>query len=147
MEFLGELWIPILVSAAAVWVASSILHLVIPIHNNDYAGLPEEDAVLDAMREQPLPPGEYAFPFSASMKELGEPEMIEKHKRGPVGFLTIQPNGPPGIGRNLALWFAYSIVISIFAAYITSFLTINSAREAFRLTGTVAVLSLSLIHI
>jgi hypothetical protein len=147
MEFLVQLWVPILVSAAAVWVASSILHLVIPIHNNDYAGLPEEDAVLDAMRQQPLPPGEYAFPFSASMKELGEPEMIEKHKRGPVGFLTIQPNGPPGIGRNLALWFAYSIVISIFAAYITSFLTINSAREAFRLTGTVAVLSYAVTHI
>ena len=81
------------------------------------------------------------------MKELGEPEMIEKHKRGPVGFLTIQPNGPPGIGRNLALWFAYSIVISIFAAYITSFLTINSAREAFRLTGTVAVLSYAVTHL
>ena len=48
MEFLVQLWGPILVSAAAVWVASSILHLVIPIHNNDYAGLPEEDAVLDA---------------------------------------------------------------------------------------------------
>ena len=38
-------------------------------------------------------------------------------------------------------------MISIFAAYIASFLNINSAREAFRLTGTVAVLSYAVTHI
>ena len=106
MEFHGELWIPILVSAAAVWVASAILHMVVPIHQNDFAGLPDEDGVLEAMRKQPLTPGEYTFPYSKSMKDMGEPEMIEKHKQGPVGFLTIMPSGPPGIGKNLTLWFA-----------------------------------------
>ncbi|MBO11038.1 MAG: hypothetical protein CMJ68_09760 [Planctomycetaceae bacterium] len=147
MDFLFDLWIPILASAAAVFVVSSIVHLVLPIHKNDYASLPDEEAILAALRDQQVGPGEYSFPFTESMQEMQEPATIEKYSRGPVGFLTVMPSGPPGIGKNLVIWFAYSILISVFAAYITSFLAINSPREAFRLTGTVAVLAYAATHI
>ena len=147
MDFLFDLWIPILASAAAVFVVSSIVHLVLPIHKNDYASLPDEEAILAALRDQQVGPGEYSFPFTESMQEMQEPATIEKFSRGPVGFLTVMPSGPPGIGKNLVIWFGYSILISVFAAYITSFLAINSPREAFRLTGTVAVLAYAATHI
>ena len=45
---------------------------------------------------------------------------IEKLKRGPVGFLTVLPSGPPAMGKNLIQWFLYSVVISLFAAYLSS---------------------------
>ena len=121
--------------------------MLLPIHKQDYARLSGEESILEALRNQQIAPGEYHFPFSESMKDMHEPEMVEKHKRGPVGFLTVMPSGPPGIGKNLVLWFAYSVLASLFAAYITSFLTIESAREAFRLTGTIAVLGYAVTHI
>jgi len=42
--------LPILLSAVIVFVASSILHMVLPYHKSDYRKLPEEDRVLDALR-------------------------------------------------------------------------------------------------
>jgi hypothetical protein len=44
------LWLPILLSAVIVFVASSILHMVLPYHKSDYRKLPEEDKVMDALR-------------------------------------------------------------------------------------------------
>ena len=38
---LVDLWLPILLSAVLVFVASSILHMVIPIHRGDFGKLPE----------------------------------------------------------------------------------------------------------
>lgn len=43
MVTLSALWLPILLSAVIVFVASSIIHMAIPIHKNDYRQLPDED--------------------------------------------------------------------------------------------------------
>ena len=101
MDFLFDLWIPILASAAAVFVVSSIVHLALPIHKNDYASLPDEETILAALRDQQVGPGEYSFPFTESMQEMQEPATIEKYSRGPVGFLTVMPSGPPGLHHLL----------------------------------------------
>lgn len=117
---LHTLWLPILLSAVIVFVASSILHMLLPIHKSDYRKLPDEDRVLDAMRTAGVTPGrEFRFPF-CSMKEMKEPAMQDKFKRGPVGSLTIFPSGPMAMGKYLGQWFLYCIVVSIFAAYLTS---------------------------
>ena len=39
---LMDLWLPILLSAVFVFVASSIIHMAIPIHKGDYKRLPGE---------------------------------------------------------------------------------------------------------
>ena len=140
MGFLVDLWMPILASAAAVWVVSAILHMMLPLHKSDYVGMPGEAEILEALRSNNISVGEYMFPHAKSMSELGDPEMIEKYKRGPVGIMTIFPSGPPTMSRQLLQWFLYSILISIFAAYFASFVNPDSATVAFRLTGTVAVL-------
>ena len=44
------LWLPILLSAVIVFVASSIIHMLLPIHKSDYRQLPEEDRVLGTLR-------------------------------------------------------------------------------------------------
>ena len=33
-------------------------------------------------------------------------------------MLTVMPNGPFAMGKNLVLWFLYSAVVGIFAAYV-----------------------------
>jgi hypothetical protein len=139
------LWLPILLSAVIVFVASSILHMLLPIHKSDYRKLPSEDKVLDAMRAAGVTPGrEYRFPF-CSMKEMKDPATIDKFKRGPVGVLTIVPSQAPAMGKRLAQWFLYCIVVSIFAAYLTGRTRVPGTDylEVFRVAGCSAFLAYS----
>ena len=107
MVSLTALWLPILLSAVIVFIAS---------HKNDYRKLPDEEKVLDALRSAGVTPGRwYIFPF-CTHKEMKAPEVLEKFKHGPVGALTIKPSGTPAMGKFLGQWFVYCIVISIFTA-------------------------------
>ncbi len=143
---LADLWLPILLSAVFVFVVSSVIHMVIPLHKGDYKQLPGEAEVLEAMRAQRVPPGDYMFPWAGSMKALGAPEMVAKFNQGPVGSVTVIPSGPPAMGKSLVQWFLYAVVISIFAGYIAAFSLESGAHymRVFRLTGTVAILGYAL---
>ena len=143
MEFLAELWLPISLAAVFVFVASSILHMCLPIHKGDYGKLAGEDQVLETMRASGVSPGTYMFPCPSSMKDMATPEMIEKYKQGPVGFLTVVPSGAPGMGKNLVQWFLYSVLISVFVGYLTWNALVPGAAylSVFRISGTIAVLA------
>jgi hypothetical protein len=118
MTGLSALWLPILLSSVIVFVASSIIHMLLPWHRNDYLKVPNEDRVRDALRPLAIPPGDYIVPRCDSTQEMRSPEFAEKLKQGPVMVLTVMPNGPISIGRNLALWFVYCLVVGYFAAYV-----------------------------
>jgi hypothetical protein len=60
---LASLWLPIIVSAVVVFLASWILHVFLPHHRSDFAKLPNEDAVLDSLRSMNLATGQYLAPF------------------------------------------------------------------------------------
>ena len=113
-----SLWIPILVSAVIVFVVSSIVHMVLPYHRNDLLRVPKEDEMMEALRRLDLPPGDYAVPHGGSMEGMKKPEFVEKMKKGPIAFLTIAPGAEPSMATPLLLWFLYSVVVSLFAAYI-----------------------------
>jgi hypothetical protein len=115
---LMSLWIPILLSAVIVFVASSIMHMVLPYHRNDYRKLPAEDEIMEALRKFGILPGDYFLPCAGSPKEMRAPAFIEKIKKGPVAVMTVIPSGPPSMGKNLAQWFVYCAIVSVFAAYI-----------------------------
>jgi hypothetical protein len=114
-----SLWIPILLSAVIVFVASTIIHMVLRYHRTDFGTIPNEDEVMDALRKFDIPPGDYVIPCAGSSKEMGSPEFIEKATKGPVAFMTVIQSGPPAMGKSLMLWFIYCIVVGITAAYIT----------------------------
>jgi hypothetical protein len=119
MLFLSTLWLPILLSAVFVFIASSITHMVLPYHKSNYRQLPDEDKILSALRPANLQKGLYVFPY-CTHQNMKSPEIQEKYKQGPVGFLTIFPSGPPVLPKFLAMWFAYCLVIGVFVAYITA---------------------------
>lgn len=139
------LWLPIVLSAVIVFIASSIIHMALKYHNSDYRKLPDEDKILAAMRPANLQPGLYVFPH-CTHKEMKSPEMTEKFKKGPVGFLTLRPNGPPAMGKFLGQWFGYCLVIGFFVAYITG-RTVPSGTNylmVFRVAGTVGFMAYGL---
>ena len=144
MEPIIQMWLPILLSAVAVFILSSIIHMVLKYHNTDFQPLPNEEQVMEDLGKHNLPPGEYNFPRAKDMKEMGSPEFIEKMKKGPVGFMTVMENAPPNIGKQLVLWFIYSIIVGIFAAYIAGHGLGPGARylAAFRLVGSTAFVCL-----
>ena len=113
-----ELWLPILLSAVIVFVVSSLIHMVTPWHKSDYPKVPDEDKVMDALRPLAIPPGDYMIPRPSSSREMRSPEFAEKMRKGPVVVLTVMPNGPVSMGRNLILWFLYAVVVGVFAAYV-----------------------------
>ena len=70
------LWLPILLSAVIVFVASSIMHMVLPYHRNDYRKLPDEGKVTDALRAVGVTPGPvYSFPH-CTHKDMKSPEVV-----------------------------------------------------------------------
>jgi len=138
MVSLVDLWLPILLSAVLVFLASSVIHMALRWHSKDFKKFAAEDAVMDALRPFNLAPGDYAAPIPDNMAHMGSPEFKAKQTRGPSFALTILDN--TSIGRNLVKWFVYCIVVGLFTAYVAS---ITLAVEAsymtvFRVTSTVA---------
>jgi hypothetical protein len=145
---LTALWLSILLSAVIVFFASAIMHMVLSYHKSDYRKLPDEERVTDAMRDADVKPGPaYFFPYF-SFKEMKSAPVIEKMRRGPVGLLTVLPSGPPAMGKNMVQWFLYCVVISIFAAYLSSRLLAPGTAflQVFRVVGTVAFLGFGAAH-
>ena len=142
MVALAELWMPIVASAIAVFVVSSLVHMVIKWHAADCKGFPNEDAVRDALRKGGLAPGSYFFPHCKGMKEMGSPEMVKKFVEGPVGYVVIRPSGNPGMGKYLGAWFLYCVLVAFFLAYLAAH-TVAKGTEylaVFRVVGTAAFL-------
>jgi hypothetical protein len=139
MVSIASLWLPILLSAVAVFVVSSIIHMVLPYHKSDYRRLPSEDGVMDALRTFDLPPGDYMFPMP-NAGDMKNPAFLEKWSKGPAGSMTVMPKGPWSMGRNLSLWFLYCVVVGITAAYIAGRALPAGAhyRAVFRFAGATA---------
>ena len=114
MVALSTLWLPILLSAVIVFVASSIIHMALPWHKNDYPAVPDQDKVMDALRPFGIAPGDYVVPRAADHKAMRTPEFAEKLNKGPVMILTVMPNGQWTMGRSLVLWFLYSAAVGLF---------------------------------
>lgn len=145
MSFLMSLWLPILLSAVIVFIASSIMHMVLPYHKSDYKGLPDEDKLMATLRGANLSRGLYVFPF-CQPKDMKSPESIGKYNQGPVGMMTIVPNGPPAMPKFLVEWFAYCLIIGVVVAYLAAHtVRVGSPYPVvFRVVGTAAFLGFGL---
>jgi len=145
MAFLAQLWLPILLSAVLVFVASSLIHMVIKWHQGDYHGFSNEDAVRAAIRGGSAAPGQYIVPYCGDMKEMKNPEMLKKFEDGPIAFVTLRAPGPPTMGPALGMWFGFSVAIAIIAAYIASRVLPPEASfgQVVRVVGTLSFLAYS----
>jgi hypothetical protein len=120
--------------------------MALPYHKSDYRAVPSEDKVMEALRGFNIPPGDYMMPRPASMADMKTPAFQEKRDKGPVAMITIAPKSSGGMGRNLLLWFLYSIVISVLAAYVAGRAVGPGAPylAVFRFAGTAAFIGYAL---
>ena len=141
-----SLWLPIVVASVAVFFASWLIHMLLKYHSNDFKKMPNEDAVMDALRKLNIPVGEYMVPRCDNMKQMKEPAFLDKLNKGPVFMMTVMPNGPFNMGKSLGAWFVYCGVVSVFAAYITG-RAVPAGSEylhVFRFAGCVAFVGYTL---
>lgn len=120
----GSLWLPVVVSAVAVWFVSAILHMVLKYHRADHKPLPNEDAVAGALRQQAPAPGVYFTPYCTDHSQLKDPAVQKRFAEGPIAIVTVMKNGVPNMGKSLFQWLLLCFLISLFAGTL--------ARQVFR---------------
>lgn len=143
---IASLWLPILLSAVFVFLLSWIIHMLLGYHRSDFRKLAAEDEVQDALRKFDIPPGDYLLPCMGPGTSMKDPKFIEKFRKGPVVLLTVVKPGPPSMGKNLALWFLYCVLVGILAAYVTSRAVTPDAPylAVFRFAGCTAFIGYSI---
>jgi len=119
MTALYSLWLPILLSAVAVFIASSVIHMVLTSwHKNDFKKVADEDRFRQVVGPLALPPGDYIVPYAGTMDEMKTSGFAQKRVQGPVLLMTVMQPGKINMGPYLVKWFIFTIVISFLAAYV-----------------------------
>lgn len=148
MVALTSLWLPIVLSAVATFLAGFVLWVVLPHHKSDWSPLPDEDAAMAALRPQGLAPGMYHMPHAGhDAKPQKNPEWVAKVEAGPSAFVVVMPKSTmldmgPTLGKN----FAYLLLMGLMVAYVGS-ATLPAGTEylkVFQVTGTVALIGHSM---
>lgn len=136
------LWLPILISAILVFIASFLAWMVLPHHKEDIKLLPDEKALTDHLAGLRLPAGFYMWPNCNSREEMKSAEFKERYERGPWGSLNVIA-AKPSFAKNLTLTFLVYLVISIFVGYLAMLAQPThqgSFSGVFRVAGAAAVL-------
>ncbi len=81
------LLLPILLSTVALFFTSFLSWMVLGLHAQDWKKLPDEDPVLEALRQVGAQPGNYMVPGMDPGTRPSE-EYMAKMQRGPMG---VQP--------------------------------------------------------
>lgn len=140
---IADFWFPILLATLLCFFAGALLHMAVPLHKRDWGGLPDEDAVMHALRVSGAAPGNYMFPHGGGPEAMKDPVYMAKFEAGPRGTMTIQTPGKFSMGPYLGKQFVFHLVVSIVIAYVVSrsLGTDVSYLRAFQVSGTVAMLA------
>lgn len=145
---LMTLWLPILLSAVAVWIAAAVVWMALPHHKNDFIRLPEEEGFMDAVVRLGIRPGNYVFPDFRGREAMKSERVCKALEHGPVGHLSLwQP--PLGMGGKMVGTFIVYLVVSALIGYLAVVTLPRGAEFArvFRVVGTAGVLAYSFAFI
>ncbi|MCC6425806.1 MAG: hypothetical protein IT435_03190 [Phycisphaerales bacterium] len=140
-EFMA-LWLPILVSAVAVWIASAIVWMAMPHHKKDYIELPDEKGFTAFLKSQNIPAGVYGFPDCKTPEKRNSPEMKEAWQHGPMGMLYVWKT-PMSMGGKMFATFLVFLCASAGIGYLASIAITGSPEgmHVFRIVATAGTLT------
>lgn len=112
------------VAGLVVFVFSAVDHMVLPTGHMGLQSLPNEEAVLSALRANIRQPGLYFFPGMEMSRRPSEQEQkawLARYTAGPTGLLDYHPGGEaPMTGRQLALELTSDVLAGLIAAFVVS---------------------------
>ena len=141
---LVSLWLPILLSAVAVWIVSAVVWMALPHHKNDFIALPDEDGFMDDLRKRGIKPGNYVFPDFRKRDSMETDKVKNALQQGPVGHLSLwQP--PLTMGGKMIGTFIVYLVVSALIAYLARVALPTPApfAKVFQVVATAGVLAYS----
>jgi hypothetical protein len=140
MDLLMSLWLPVVLSAAAVWMWSFLSWAAMDLHGRDWLRAPDEDALMSAIRQLSIKPGAYMFP-KATHAQAKDPAVQEKFRVGPMGTLVVF--GPVSMPANMLATLAINLLASVLIAYAGSAALPPGASfgQVLQVLGTVGVLT------
>ena len=143
MEFLIDLWLPIILNGVVLFFASFICWMLLPHHFGDKKKLDKEDEVMELINNFGIPPGNYMYPYAASKQEQGSKEYAEKYTKGPRGCLDVWEM--PNMGLNMACTFVFFLITSAVIGYISHVACPPDSNpgflKVFRIAGTIGILT------
>jgi hypothetical protein len=144
---IAALWLPVLVSAIIVFVASAVVWMAMPWHKSDFRRTPDEEAVRSALRG--LETGYFMVPYCTNPAELKDEVVRQKYIDGPQAYITVAPNGLPNMTPKLVMSFVYYLLIGIACAYVVSRTVLPGGDylQVFRIAGTTAFLAYGIAYI
>lgn len=138
-----DLLLPTALSAIALFFASFVSWMVVPIHRKDWVKFAKEDELMDAIRKLEMPQGNYMFPGCESPEHMKSEEYAQKWNAGPCGILSIYPT--VSMGKNLGLTFVFFLVVSFLLGVLASmrFVGVESPEfmEVFQFVGLAGLLT------
>ena len=141
-----SLWLPILGSTVAVFIAGAVIWMAMPWHKNDWHMTDDEEAVRAALKS--TRPGMYTVP-NCPPEQFKDPVMQQKFIDGPQAFITVVPSGLPKMGGKLLMNFVFNLIVAILSAYLVS-RTVAAGADylaVFRVAGTVAFIAYGVAYI
>ena len=78
-----SLWLPVLLSAAAAFAASTVIHMLLGYHSRDYKKAPDEDGLLEALRGFDLPPATTSPRRRAASRRWGPRSSVRSTSAAP----------------------------------------------------------------
>ena len=114
---LAQLWLPIVLGTVLAWIASMLIHILLKYHNSDYQRLSNEDEVMAAVAKGSPNLGVHTYPYCVDWEAMKDPAVQKKFEDGPVGMLTVFPNGMPNMGKLVPLQIAFFLVGCLLIAY------------------------------
>jgi hypothetical protein len=139
---LSSLWLPIVVSGIALFIASFIAWMVLPHHRKEWKTLPNEAQFEQLLRGGGVEPGQYMFPHCPSPEEWKSEAFQQRLQSGPNGALYIwQPGGAMG-GKLFCTWLLFTILSFIIAYLAGIALHPGTAfMKVFQFVGTAGILT------
>lgn len=142
MIALSALWLPILLSAVGVFIASNILWMALPFwHRGDYSALPNEKAALDAVRDAKS--AQYMIPRFDYGKMTAEQR--EEAMKQPMALMILRNPARFSFPAALIQYFIYTLVLSFLIAYVPAVTLAPGTpwAKVFQVAGTAGILGFS----
>jgi hypothetical protein len=143
MISLAQLWLPIVLSAVAVFVSSSLIHTVIKWHASDYWKLPDEEAARAALRKDAPKPGQYRVPWCRPGPDITSEVIQRTFRAAPGATNTLGAAGAPHMGKALGGWVAFVLVMTTLIGYVAAVAAPvgSPGAHVFRIVAVVAFLA------
>ncbi len=120
MVAMTSLWLPILVTVVAIFLASSIIWMALPIHKNDFKNFgTSEGEAMTAIRSWGLGSGVFMFPMCDPKAIKDNAVAQERLKTGPWGTVTLLTESPT-MGKCLGFWVLNIVILTTLIAYVTA---------------------------